>query len=1355
MDVFDLAAKISLDSSEYEKNIGKAKTSSEDLGKALEKASGQSETTKNKIEVLGHSYNQARERVEKLTAEFNKSAKETGTDSEQTRKLAQELNNAEKELQDVGSKLKEYNTDIEESADKTGGFADKLKAGLGTAAKVGAVAIGAAVTAVGVLTKKSIDAYAEYEQLEGGVKKLYGTAGKSLEEYARDTGKSVGEASAEYAKLEEAQNLMLSQANEAYKTSGMSANQYLEQATSFSAALINSLNGDTVAAAKQTDVAMRAISDNFNTFGGDIGMIQYAFQGFAKQNYTMLDNLKLGYGGTKQEMERLIKDANEYAKANGKAADLSIDSFSDIVTAIELVQEKQGIAGTTAKEAATTIEGSLNMTKAAWENLVAGFANPDADIGQLMDNLVTAIVGDKEGEGLLNQIIPAVQRALEGIGELIQRAVPILSEQLPALVSTMLPALLSAATSLVTSLVAALPSIIQILLSQAPMIISELANALIVSLPMLANASVQMIVMLANGISQNLPILIPAAINAILQVVDALVSNANMLAEAAVQLMMGLAQGLINAIPQLLMAIPQIVASLGNALIHGLREILGPVGDFLFGEVDVIGQEGADKAGQWGGQIENGFYTPQGGQPGSAGWSGNVYGVVDSTGQSAQKNARTWGGKIESGFYEGNGGSTGGGWGPNVIEYVEETGEETKRVAMRKSEETGRVYWEVLDDSTPDSESSGLVTGTEMLMEAAKQAALQKAAEMDEPGQEAVASMISGYTGESPEFVNDVIRTMQDAKTNADSWAAQMDESGELSAISLTDGMDSNRDAPINSMGDLVRDSYENGLTIAAGAKVVGTALASHAASGTTSSGGLVSGAARGVVSSAISSARGAAGGAHGVGTQIGSGIASGIQAMAQRIATAAAGVVSKALEAAKARAAIASPSKVFRDEVGKMLGLGVAEGMVSKDVLTALDKSASELTGDTVKDLETMVKAWDAVYDNYYEGLEHQNFFLELAGDTDAIIANYRKMQETLHEQKEHYLRMGVDANDSAIRDMEEQWWAYQDKIDGVYDGIAKKAEQTYDTMIDVMEHKLFLSEKQGKSPEERLAILEELMEETHKRAEALRAQGYTDDSKEIRELQKQWWGYHDEVEDINEGIAKGIKERNEKIASFMQSSANETIAYFEEIAEKAQKAYDEAFDAIMDKQKAMQDKLAGYGELYKSTTTTSGKTYVSLQDLDRQTKQLERYGEIIEELRSRGVSGNLMEDILGMGIDEGSEFGKRLLNMSEGGLSDYLASYQRKQDIAADIAARYYKPEFDALNGQNVELNVAEQRNLEYNEEQTSLLRRIAETFEGSGGQTVQVVVDGQVIANATFDDIVAVSKMRGLDIVNVKEG
>ena len=414
---------------------------------------------------------------------------------------------------------------------KWAGFG-KVAAGVGAAT---VAAVGAAAVGVGKLTKASVEAYANYEQLAGGVKKLFGK-----------------EASAEVMRY----------ASEAYKTSGMSANQYMEQATQFSAALINSL-GDQSAAAKQTDVAMRAISDNYNTFGGDIQNVQNAFQGFAKGQFNMLDNLRLGYGGTRGEMERLIADANEYAEANGMAADLSIDSFSDIVTAIDLIQQKQGIAGTTAAEAAKTIEGSLNMTKAAWENLVAGFADPDADLGQLMDNLVVAIVGEGEGEGLLNQILPAIQRAMEGIGQLLEQAAPILAEQLPPIIETMLPSLISAAMSLVTGLVNALPSLIQVFVAQMPTIITTIITALTEALPMLAEVIPELILTLAEGIGESLPTLI----------------------HAAIQLMQGLLMGLIQAIPLLIAAVPRIIQAIigalisaGGMLISTGAELIGKLG---------------------------------------------------------------------------------------------------------------------------------------------------------------------------------------------------------------------------------------------------------------------------------------------------------------------------------------------------------------------------------------------------------------------------------------------------------------------------------------------------------------------------------------------------------------------------------------------------------------------------------------------------------------------------------------------------------------------------------------------------------------------------------------------------------
>lgn len=318
----------------------------------------------------------------------------------------------------------------DKASDKIGGIASKVTGTLGNAAGLaakGVAAAGAAVTAAtAALTKQSLDAYAAYEQNVGGVQKLFGNMGLSVEDYAARMGQSVDQVSAKWQSLENAQNTMLSQAQSAFQTCGMSANQYMEQATSFSAALINSLGGDTEAAAAQTQKAMVAMSDNVNTFGTSMTDVQNAFQGFAKQNYTMLDNLKLGYGGTQEEMKRLISDANDYAASIGEASDLSIDSFSDIITAIDLIQQKQQIAGTTAREAATTIEGSLSMAKAAWENWLTGLGDSDADMSQLTDNLVTSV------ETAASQVVP---RAAEILGTLIGTVPGMVAEIGPTLVS--------------------------------------------------------------------------------------------------------------------------------------------------------------------------------------------------------------------------------------------------------------------------------------------------------------------------------------------------------------------------------------------------------------------------------------------------------------------------------------------------------------------------------------------------------------------------------------------------------------------------------------------------------------------------------------------------------------------------------------------------------------------------------------------------------------------------------------------------------------------------------------------------------------------------------------------------------
>lgn len=295
----------------------------------------------------------------------------------------------------------------DQASAKVDAVGSRIVGGLGGAAKAGAAVIATSMAAAGAATlaigKKALDSYASYEQLAGGVETLFKDAAGTLEGFA----------------------------NRAYTTAGVSANAYMEQATSFAASLVSSLGNDYAAAAKYADMAITDMSDNANKMGTDLGSLQYAYQGFAKQNYTMLDNLKLGYGGTQEEMKRLVEHANEVKEANGEMADLSMDSFADVVEAIHIVQEEMGIAGTTSKEAATTIEGSVNTMKAAWDNWLAGLGKSDADMGELTEQLASSLVSVVEnviprlGEifGTLFGQIPAIAaEAAPGIADALTQA---------------------------------------------------------------------------------------------------------------------------------------------------------------------------------------------------------------------------------------------------------------------------------------------------------------------------------------------------------------------------------------------------------------------------------------------------------------------------------------------------------------------------------------------------------------------------------------------------------------------------------------------------------------------------------------------------------------------------------------------------------------------------------------------------------------------------------------------------------------------------------------------------------------------------------------------------------------------
>lgn len=309
------------------------------------------------------------------------------------------------------------------------------------------VSLGAAATAVGYLVKQSVSAYANTEQLVGGIETLFGARGRTIEEYASDVGKSVGDAQAEYDKLMSAQSTMLANANDAFKSAGLSANEYMDTVTSFSASLISSVGGDTKQAADLANMAIIDIADNANKMGTSMESVQDTYKSLARGQYMMLDNLKLGYAGTKEGATKLVNDA---AKLD-KSIDANSLSFANIVKSIHAVQDEMGILGTTHEEAEGTITGSLNMVRSAWKNLMPALIEGGDSFDQCIDNLVySAQVFGKN-------IMPAIKKALSGVGRLIEELAPIIAEEFPKLVDDLLPPLLDAAVSLVQGLIHCLP----------------------------------------------------------------------------------------------------------------------------------------------------------------------------------------------------------------------------------------------------------------------------------------------------------------------------------------------------------------------------------------------------------------------------------------------------------------------------------------------------------------------------------------------------------------------------------------------------------------------------------------------------------------------------------------------------------------------------------------------------------------------------------------------------------------------------------------------------------------------------------------------------------------------------------
>ena len=536
--------------------------------------------------ILTRQFDQQQDRVRVLGSALADATEETGANSDTTRQWQISLNEAQAELNRLGREIdgneqamRDSANATDQNADAIDDFGEEAEDSSKSALKLGDIikanlisegimagikGLASAIKSVGSafldIGKQALDSYGEYEQLVGGVDTLFKDSSLQVQEYA----------------------------NNAYKTAGLTANEYMETVTSFSASLIQSLGGDTAQASVVANRAIIDMSDNANKMGTDMEMIQNAYQGFAKQNYTMLDNLKLGYGGTKEEMARLIADAStmtEVQKELGITVDANDMSFANIANAISVVQKNMGIAGTTSKEASVTMTGSLSAMKGAWGNLITGIADENANFEQLINNLIESIMGTNGEGGVLANFLPRIATALDGIVQMVvgltESLLPQIMQMAVDLINTLvtglsegLPALLESASTILNTLIDGIVTVLPTLIPVALQMLMTLIKAVLENLPLILETGIQMLTELCNGIIETIPELIPIMIDTVLTLVDTLLDNIDLIIDTGINLLIALADGLLDALPRLIEKIPYIIDKLVNAIVDNLPYIL-------------------------------------------------------------------------------------------------------------------------------------------------------------------------------------------------------------------------------------------------------------------------------------------------------------------------------------------------------------------------------------------------------------------------------------------------------------------------------------------------------------------------------------------------------------------------------------------------------------------------------------------------------------------------------------------------------------------------------------------------------------------------------------------------------------
>ena len=1137
---------------------------------------------------------------------------------------------AKKALQDVSQ-------EGQQTESKLGKFFGGIGKGAAVVGKTIATGLAAGATACVGLATAAINSYADYEQLVGGVETLFGTRGaKSVEEYAKLTGQTVDYVRAEFEMLQEAESNVMKNASNAYKTAGLSMNEYMETASGLAAAL-NQSSASQLESAALADQAIIDMADNSAKMGTSMEAIQNAYAGFSKQNYTMLDNLKLGYGGTKEEMQRLLKDAEAIS---GIKYDIS--SFADVTEAIHVMQEEMGIAGTTAKEASSTIQGSFGMLKGSWSNLMVGLSDPEADLTSLINNVFSSVTT------FAGNLIPRVTQVLSGIATAFSTLVPMIAGEIPNLLNQVLPPIVEGAVALVDGLVSALPGVISAiqavlpeliaglqtifvglveaiiaaapllidglmglidaLVGALPQVITAIVTALPTLIPQLIDGFVSAIMMLVEMLPQIIQPLIDNLPEVIISIVEALVNNLPVLIEGCISLIMGIVTAIPQIIQALVDALPTIISLLTQALLNNLPTIILGLIQCVIGIVAALPQIFASLiqavplalAGVWDGIVS--VFSNLGG------WFSNLFSGVAGIFKTAWDGIKGIVSSVVNAIW-------------NVIKTVWDSIKNTISGVLNGIKSVITTVWNAIKSaiSTVLNAIKSVVSSVWNSIKSAVSTVLNGIKSVVSTAWNAIKSAISTALN----AIKSVVTTIWNGIKSAISTALDAIKSV---VSSVWNAIKSAISTVLNSIKSVITNAWNNIKS------AISNALNSIK-SAVTNAWNTIKSAISNVLTSIVETVKSGASKMLEAGKDLIRGIWEGISGSLEWIKGKITGWVGNVTSFVKKLFGIKSPSTLWRDEIGKELARGVAVGIEAE--ISAVEDSAAKLGDKTLAALRRTIS-------------------------DDVINSTIATIPENTVEALESKFDAIETYNDLTLAD-EIAYWNRARKLfkDGTDERI--KLDKKYFAAVEKLE-----AEKQ-KFSEDQLKEYEKLEAERRSIEEnrVKTAQNQLDNYKVYNELT-----LADEVafwDSIRQACQEGTDVRIEADKKYFEAkkTMNEKLV-------AAEKKLQDSLNAIYEKIEKRKSEILGSFDLFSEYTKGNEKpaSYREMEkSLDQQIEVMELYDEELKELEEKIGGTAFFEEIEKMGFAGLSQI-QELNKLQDFQLNSILEKYNKRADIADRMA-------------------------------------------------------------------------------------